>query len=292
MVYILSFVADVPFEDPNEQSSVPHVLPFVSKQFHSMCQSNYFWQMALERLVVKDPSLWKEGLLKLYSSCDESSPHFVRLVHEGLLEPGYASLYRMVVDRFLRFTGPVFMMSGVVSLGEPILLHFFEPRYRLLVQQVLEGYPQEAREGGPITANENGDYPTFVYAHMAPFAPTFPACLVEIRQCTVQPNGSADVMLMPVAYVRIQHLWERPNTGRLHFAQCIRMGGEESRQLEERAHARIRGTFENPLIEMLLQQEDHHRAMQGPMRAMLAYLVNEHGILEEEDEVGIGMFAD
>jgi hypothetical protein len=95
--------------------------------------------------------------------------------------------------------------------------------------------------------------PTFCYAHMAPFAPTTPACLVEVRQCTIHANGTADVMLMPVAFVWMETLSEAPNTGRLHFARCLRMGREDSRALEER-NVPQRHLFANLLIEALLQR--------------------------------------
>jgi hypothetical protein len=170
-------------------------------------------------------------------------------------------------------------MSGGVRLGEGIGLHFFEPRYRLLIHQVMEGFAVDNFSGHVV--HRNGDYPTFVYAHMAPFAPATPACLVEVRECTIHPNQSADVMLIPVAFVRIERLWEAPNTGRLHFAQCLRMGREDSQALEERAdQEQERRLLANPLIEALLQREN----APAQMRAMLAYLVNDHGGMDQDDD--------
>ena len=283
-ILIFSFVTAAPFEDPQKRSPVTHVLPFVSKQVRAMCQSNFLWKSALERLVEKEPSLWVQGLLKLYA-CDSSSPHFVRLVHEGLQEPGYMHVFRLVVERYLRFTGPVFMMSGPVRLGELFGLHFFEPRYRLLIRQVMEGFAVDNPSG--YVYPRNGEYPTFCYAHMAPFAPTTPACLVEVRQCTIHANGTADVMLMPVAFVWMETLSEAPNTGRLHFARCLRMGEEDSRALEER-NVPQRHSFANPLIEALLQREN----APAQMRALLAFLVNEHGEREEDSDEDVGIAAD
>ena len=275
-ILILSFVASAPFEDPQKRSPVAHVLPYVSKQVRAMCQSNYLWEMALERLVKKEPSLWVQGLLKLYA-CDSSSPNIVRLVHEGLQEPGYMHLFRLVVERYLRFTRPVFMMSGVVRLGEPFGLRFFEPRYRLLILQVMEGFTVDDPSG--YVYPRNGEYPTFCYAHVAPFAPRSPACLVEVRQCTIRTDGTALVMLMPVAFVWMETLWEAPNTGRLHFAQCLRMGREDSRALEVQ-NVPQRHLFANPLIETLLQREN----APAQMRAVLAFLVNDHSAREEDSD--------
>lgn len=302
-VFILSFVSQVPFEDPQCRSLLTHTLPYVSHHFHAMCQSDYLWQEALERLVVKDPALWVPGLLKLVSNnVDSNGPKFVSRVHQALNEPGFIRVFQMVVARHLRFTGPVFIMSGVVRLGQGIALHFFEPRYRTLIARVLEDWPDEAREGAPIEANANGDYPTFVYAHTAPFAPTTPACLVRVQQCTIHHNGSADVLLIPVAYVYLERLWEAPNTGRLHYAQCLRMPTVDIRRMEEETIQPQVG-FENPLITALLQDRGlldmggANVGLEGPLRALLSYMVHEHGDEQfdsddDDENGGAGVPAD
>lgn len=234
-VFILSFVAEASMENPLSQtSSLTHTLPLVSKEFRDMCRSNCLWQPALEQLVETEPSLWKEGLLKLHPCEASSSSELVRLVHKGLREPGYFRLYRMVVARFVRFTSPVFcMMGGTVRLGRPFAIHLFEPRYRLLIQSVMEGYPAQARNGRQIVAEE---LPSFVYAHVAPFCASSPACLVEVQRCMIYENGRADVLLMPVAHIKMERVWQEPNTGRLLFAQCLRLGA--SHQVEERSSVR------------------------------------------------------
>jgi hypothetical protein len=56
--------------------------------------------------------------------------------------------------------------------------------------------------------------------------------------------------------------------------------------------------FENPLIEMLLHDrglmggDDVPMGLQLPLRAMLNYLVNEHGNQDDDDEDGPGIPAD
>lgn len=233
-IFILTFVATASMESPLSQTStLTHTFPLVSKEFRDICRSNSLWQPALDHLVETEPSLWKEGLLKLHPCCEaSSSSELVRLVHKGLGEPGYFRLYRMVVARFVRFTSPVFCMMGdnEVRLGRPIALHLFEPRYQLLIQIVMEGYPANARNGQQIVAEE---LPSFVYAYIAPFCAPSPACLVEVQRCMIYENGRADVLLMPVAHIKMERLWQQPNTGRLHFAQCIRVG--TSHQGEERS---------------------------------------------------------
>jgi hypothetical protein len=221
-IFILTFVANASMEDPIVQTSpLTHALPLVSRDFRDMCRSDCLWQIALEQLVDAEPSLWKEGLLKLHACEASSSRELVRVVHKGLREPGYFRLYRMVVARFLRFTSPVFCMRGNVRLGRPIGLHLFEPRYQRMIQLVMEGYPVEVRDGRNIVLE---DLPHFVYAHVSPFSASSPACLVNVQRCSINENGTADVLLMPVAYVKMERLWVQSNTGGLHFAQCLRLG--------------------------------------------------------------------
>lgn len=221
-IFILTFVAKASIEDPTVQTSpLTDTLPLVSRDFRDMCQSNCLWKIALEQLVEAEPSLWKEGLLKLHACEASSSSELVRVVHEGLREPGYFRLYRMVVARFLRFTSPIFCMTGNVRLGLPIGLHLFEPRYVLMIQLVMQGYPAEARDGRQIVVE---DLPYFVYAHASPFSASSSACLVKVQRCRINENGTADVLLMPVAHIKMERLWVQSNTGGLHFAQCLRLG--------------------------------------------------------------------
>jgi hypothetical protein len=221
--HILSFVAECPFENPKQQSPVMHVLPFVSQRFRAMCQSDYFWQLGLERLVAKDPTLWVEGLQKLHQ-CDASSPHFVRLVREALGEPGYLRLFRSVVDGYIRVTFPFHMIGGQLRLNSTHSSLFSEERHKRLIQEVMEGYPETTREGRPIVAH-NGKVPSFVvYAHRSRRA-----FIAEIRECHIRNDGSASVLFSTVADVRITRLWEDDNT--LLFAECFRMSSDESNSL-------------------------------------------------------------
>lgn len=146
----------------------------------------------------------------------------------------YQCLFRSIVAQHLRYTAPVFFMPGPVRLGRDIGLHLFEPRYRLLVNEVMQSFPVQARRGDVIEPREGMDVdqgmarkyrsPTFIYAHQAPLAPTTPATIVEIRRCGVNVGGSADVILRTVSYVWIEKVFDRPGTGGLVEARCVRMG--------------------------------------------------------------------
>jgi hypothetical protein len=243
MVYVISYVATVPLEHPHAspRSTLTGVLPLVCKQFNHFCKSDYLWQTSLKRLKRTDPSLWEEGLVRLLPHGLIAEENLVDQLHD-VLQIDYKSIHRRVVDTYIRVTGPVFYMTGALRLGRDIGLHFFEPRYRLLIAEVMRDWPVSARQGGPIGAlthggdGRGGRLPTFIYAHMAPLAPTTPACLVQVRQCIIHPDGSADVLLTPVSYVWLERVWERPNSGRLCSATCLRMGREQARQMEYQVH--------------------------------------------------------
>jgi hypothetical protein len=296
MMHVISYAADAPFELPHQRSALTHVLPLVCRDFHAKCRSEYLWKRALERLVRKDPDLWQVGLLKLLprNQRDQIPPNVnqVVYVHDQIEAASYQDVYRRIVSTHIRVEYPVFCMNGHVQLNEPFGLHFFEPRYRLLIAEVMRDFPPEARQGNTIHPNQAGEMPTFCYAHVQPFAPTSPACLVHVRNCHMHADGTADVFLVPVSYVWLERMWERPNTGRLYQAQCIRMGNVSTRQMEERAfreRERMQqgAMFGHPgfvqqMLQLILMREP--MGNRGENNAE-----NDEAEGSEEDEAGEGM---
>lgn len=292
-VNIISFVADVPLENPHAGSTVTGVLPLVCKQFNQFCKSDFVWQTALKRLRTKDPCLWDEGLLRLLPHGQQAADNLVDQLHQ-LLGVDYKSIFRRVVDTYIRFTGPVFYMTGVVRMGHAFGLHFFEPRYRVLIAEVLRDWPASARRGVPISANLEGRFPTFIYAHMAPLAPTTPACLVQVRECVIHGDGSADVMLEPVSYVWLERVWERANSGRLCEATCLRMGRDQVQQMESQGRG---GRDDSDILQFLAQNGGLENPTRGAMNAVLSYILagrahvvvgGDSGEDEEEDDDDLG----
>ena len=94
------------------------------------------------------------------------------------------------------FTYKVILLRFAVCLGEPYSVHFYEPRYRLLIAEVMRDYSDEAKHGGHIG---NHNPPCFVHANRGPLAPTTPATLVQVVRCEMFPDGRADVVLLPKA---------------------------------------------------------------------------------------------
>lgn len=173
----------------------------------------------------------------------------------------YRSIYESVVRGHLRFQAPVFFMPTRITLGSPYGLHLFEPRYRLLIGEVMRPYPVSARRGEPIAPLVPGIFPprrpiteemkgpilnlleeseevlrnyhlpTFVHAHQL-LETNAPAAIVQVVRCEQHPNGTADVFLLPVGYMWIEETWERPGTGALYEARGIRMGDDECQKYE------------------------------------------------------------
>jgi len=155
----------------------------------------------------------------------------------------YLDLYKTILDTQLRLRAPIFYMPDTINLNRPIGLHFFEQRYRILIHSVMQPYPNEARRGQPLKEvlknmppgnNKRNEYPKFIYAHASPLQKGSPAVIVEVQQCLIHPNGTADVVLLPVQFVWLEHIWEAPNAGALYFAQARKMNAESSSQMEGR----------------------------------------------------------
>lgn len=237
MISVLSFVAEIPLEHPcrpfsRPKSTVTGVLPLVCRKFRELCKSDYFWKLSLQRMQQSDSFLWGAGILRLlpHGTVPEDDP--LEQVH-NLLQLDYKSIYRRVLDSSVRFTGPVFVKTGDVRLGQDMEWHFREPRHQLLISLVMQGWPDSARRGEPVCANQNGEWPTFVYAYMAPFARAMPACLVQVHNCMIFPDGSVDVNVRVRAHVWLERAWERPDSGRLFEVTCLRMTREEVRQMQD-----------------------------------------------------------
>ena len=174
----------------------------------------------------------------------------------------YQCLYQSIFFRHMRYRAPMFCMRSTVKLGDAYGLHFFEPRYRLLISEVMANFPVQSRRGQrispmiprlfppsqPLGAANDGDIkastldllekndsllqdhhmPTFIHAHHPQLRKNVPATIVQVQLCAISPDGSADVLLKPIAYVWLEEIWERPGTGGLLEARGIRMGKEAS----------------------------------------------------------------
>jgi hypothetical protein len=181
-----------------------------------------------------DPNI---GKTLITSACESLS-----LSQENVGDCINRKLFSKIVSRHLRCTAPVFCMPGSVQLGREFGLHFFEPRYRQLIADVMTGYP-ELTGGRRIKKGEDVEhYPTFLYANTFPIERHTPICLVQVRQCMIYSDGRADVLLVPCAYVWMEYMWEVLESHGLFYGRGKRMSLRESHAYEECARdaARVR----------------------------------------------------
>ena len=252
---VLSYVADAPLEtEYSAKSSLTHTLPAVNRQFRTLCNGDPFWKDAVVRMLQNEPELWKPALHNLVrddaeegrpssslgsrdnnsnNNKEESTMELVERTHKFLWEhqrhiSSYKSIYTAVVNRHLRFQGPVFCLPGHIALGQPYALHLFEYRYRVLIAQVLRGQGAAARNGGRI---EPPVY--FLHANRGALEPAAPAVLVKVTECRVFADGRADVVLRPVRHVWIERVWMRADQGNLYYAQALKMGRAVTQQMNQ-----------------------------------------------------------
>lgn len=258
VVNILSFLVNVPYEKSSvdNHSSLTHTFPLVSKQFNLICRDNdYLWAIAVERLVQNEDKLWG-GAIKEF--IDDNSPdedqedrgrglnyslqsaciimqNMIRSTGMDTIYGVHGELYRYVLSNHIRYIAPVFYMPDeTITRGRPFGLHFFEPRYRRLIGEVMAPYPEEFRNGR-VTSLENGitSPPTFIYGNRSPLKRSQAAIIVQVVQCFIRDNGAADVFLLPLEHGRIEQVWEQVNyTDHLYIARLMKMGEEEQDEIE------------------------------------------------------------
>ena len=233
---ILSFIADGPFEHrlPGpvhryRPGSLTESLSLVNRQFHHLSNLDYFWEPALRRQLEKP--VWKEGMRRLLpfeESVDEHAD-LLRVVHENLEEKlTCKQIYEKIVTQHIHFEGPVFIMPCHLRLGEMYGLHLFEPRYRVMIRLIMEycDNPEEAMFGGKIRATRVDGMircPLFIHAcNGSRLGRGDLACLVQVLWCRTYPHGTADVRLLPVAWVRFENIWVQESAGHLFFAKVTR----------------------------------------------------------------------
>jgi Lon protease-like protein len=266
---VLSYVADAPLESSfgnsnYKQSSLTHTLPLVSRKFREYSKADVYWKQAMVRQLDSEPFLWRAGLLQLgrlseqddrvkkASSTSNANIALVELVHSQLENnPLYKTLYAEVVSRHLRFKGGMFIMRGNVQLGEPYALHLFEPRYRLLIAEIMRTQSDSARRGGRVSPDVQ-----FIHANRGPLAPTTPAVLVQVQRCEMYADGRADVVLMPVSHVWLEKLWVRPNSGNLYCAQCLRMTLNKTHEMNNLARQEALAHVMDALTGHVAAQDD------------------------------------
>lgn len=239
---ILTFVAEAPFEQKlgeYQQGALTSTIPLVNKEFNRFAMLDYFWEPILSRQLVNSDHgvLWKEGLRRLLPSNQDVDDdelmnlnRTIQTINEqfGNTNLGCRDIYKKVLTSHIYFDAPVFMMPCLLQIGEIYGLNLFEPRYRLMVHELIMGCenPVEASNGGKIRiGRQNGVLtpPLLIHACLGRVAPGELACLVQLVWCHTYERGTADVRLLPVAWVRLDRIWLRRNAHNLFYAKAWRL---------------------------------------------------------------------
>jgi hypothetical protein len=239
---ILSYIADAPLEQKfpgpirngYRPAALTTSLPLVNKAFNEMSNLDSFWRPALLRQLKKEDTnhLWKGGLRRLlpaeFKINEEDDLIDVVRKHIGH-SVSYREIYKKVVTHHIRIEAPVFTMPCQLKLGEIFGLHLFEPRYRIMVRDLMDKCenPEEATSGGKIREGRRDgvlEPPLLIHACLATrLQPGKMACLVQVVWCRTYEYGTADVQLVPIAWVKLGNSWVKPSSGHLMYGKASRI---------------------------------------------------------------------
>ena len=220
--HVFSFLATAPLEkifgvDSFRDSAGPLVktLPLVCKKFRDFSRSEPLWQASLERALARD-KVWSEALARMGVTAPQDDP-------SGLVPALLAStnistcknLYQVILNEHIRVRLPIFFMPHEFDKATPnpiYQLHFFEPRYRLMMAELMRGFVQDPGDDGPVFLH--------VVDMRGPRAKV--GALVRIRECVFAPDGRAVAELQLVGSVRLKRCWVRPQSYSLYFGEGYR----------------------------------------------------------------------
>lgn len=124
--------------------------------------------------------IWRELCASRWSNRIEEDAWTERAQQSGPDADGHWRAHYASREQAIRTFWPTFCMGAHLRLGTPTNMHFFEPRYRKLVQTAM------ARDR------------RFVFAVTQPHAGGM-AYICELHNVTVYPDGRADVTVLPIA---------------------------------------------------------------------------------------------
>ena len=127
-----------------------------------------------------------------------SSEYELRLSHG-------AKIVRSLKER-ARTTLPIFYMSPGCRVGQPIALHLFEPRYRILIRRAMEG-----------------NY-MFVYAARTPKRGD-QACLVKVTSACFHRDGRANIIGVGIEEFGMEDVWVEEGTAGLYYTRFVAQQG-------------------------------------------------------------------
>ncbi len=173
-------------------------------------------------LTDKEDSTDKEGKTRFSSTRIGLGTHTTTAFSFGVRNNinSARSMYYSLVQIYANPMYPVFhMRSNQVRLRIPQNLLFFEPRYRMLIREVMKG--RKMIRGHPLEAPR----PRFIFANNSEvLEPGVSAFIVEVYQCRNLEGGRAHIVVMPVEKIKLVSVREREDVNNgLHDARFMRL---------------------------------------------------------------------
>jgi len=265
----------------NSFGTLTHVLPVVCKKFYELCyQSDHLWKEAMERLSVASSTVWGLGISQIVAtkhSQRDASFSSNPCEQAAVVCEGGKNAFQRIVEVYQPFTttAPLFLMGGnhdAPVLQQSFNLNILEPRYRLMISQLMQSRPLSDKEGSWIASPGR---PRFLFSSglSSPLTEGDPVFLVEIQRCKIKHNGRALITILPILQTRIQSMQMRPNSCALldatvqTFKRCT-LGDDELRlpvfcisALSELGHI----PQLHSSIELVVQQERRRRLVREIM---------------------------
>ena len=113
-------------------------------------------------------------------------------------------------------TLPAFVMSVSADFlsHDHIFVRFFEGPYKLLIAEIMSERSDDERQGQIM----NAPFPQFLFVSNPQ---SLEARILDVVQCTIHPDGSADLVCRPACWVAICSKSTRPGSGGLYDATVL-----------------------------------------------------------------------
>lgn len=220
-------------------STLTHQLPLVCRRLRDICyNSDLLWNDSLAKTMLIEK--WDIGsLLKEWNCADlvSQAPDVattevgdvtqkLEIICRELSSPARnvkrpdssmsiaRFLYIKLWRRATQTLPALFMRTRLLDLGETINLHLFEPRYQLMIAELVEGRLSEELDG---SSDLKWPYPKFLFVPIQRRESPTAAFVTVVKHCRINQGGSADISIMPIQIKNIVSRRIRPNSRGIHY---------------------------------------------------------------------------
>jgi hypothetical protein len=212
--------------------TITHHLPFVCQRFHSLCnQSDILWKEGMLRLLkIKSSIGWQVALDQWYHrhrvTLHRKEEMNVNLALDNVITAsGGGKAAFQSISRYYQtdvFQAPIVFvrnMRPALVLMEPLIIQTFEPRYFLMLFELMHRRHNHERLGNFFLAPR----PKFLLSVGMSFPLQIgdPIYVVEVMCCTVREDACAEIFVIPVLKTELQGISERPNSNHLYDAMVL-----------------------------------------------------------------------